>query len=364
MMRKDRVKRHTSRRRGFTLVEIMVVIGIIAVLAAIALPAFSAARTAARKAATEATINSITMGLETYRGDEQMGGSYPPSDFRSKQGFTPEVNRVFDPNFGESGPYINIGGASLLVWGLAGADLLGPPIDGFQGNWNLQSHRDPDTDPPGLYALNNQGQPWRSRANAYVDVSSMDFTPRDDDAGVYRIPAAVEAGNPEDALDSVAFLDTFGQPILYYKAKAGRSQNMVTSCGDYLSGPLGCSTSNPPATYSLSDNLNVTGGDPDPTAFSTSGLDFGAGSAHPLSILGWDASESGIWDRYLPTNGSDAEQEATTPSFAYHLRNPNVTARPEPFRADSYILLSAGPDGLYGTADDLANFEVKSGEPD
>jgi len=34
-----------------------------------------------------------------------------------------------------------------------------------------------------------------------------------------------------------------------------------------------------------------------------------------------------------------------------------VKARLEPARADSYLLISAGADGRYGTADDIANFE-------
>lgn len=34
-------------------------------------------------------------------------------------------------------------------------------------------------------------------------------------------------------------------------------------------------------------------------------------------------------------------------------------SRPRPLRADTFILISAGPDGLYGTADDICNFEWK-----
>jgi len=30
---------------------------------------------------------------------------------------------------------------------------------------------------------------------------------------------------------------------------------------------------------------------------------------------------------------------------------------PRPYRSDSFILLSAGPDGLYGTGDDVFNFD-------
>ena len=38
------------------------------------------------------------------------------------------------------------------------------------------------------------------------------------------------------------------------------------------------------------------------------------------------------------------------------LINPKVPGGFWPYRADSYILISAGPDGLYGTGDDITNF--------
>jgi hypothetical protein len=33
---------------------------------------------------------------------------------------------------------------------------------------------------------------------------------------------------------------------------------------------------------------------------------------------------------------------------------------PRPVKADTFILLSAGKDGIYGTLDDVANFNVMS----
>jgi hypothetical protein len=44
--------------------------------------------------------------------------------------------------------------------------------------------------------------------------------------------------------------------------------------------------------------------------------------------------------------------------FYDYIRDPRVQVqnRPWPYRPDSYILISAGPDGLYGTADDIRNF--------
>jgi hypothetical protein len=40
----------------------------------------------------------------------------------------------------------------------------------------------------------------------------------------------------------------------------------------------------------------------------------------------------------------------------YKILDPKVTAVPWPHRPDSYILISAGVDGEYGTADDITNF--------
>ena len=42
--------------------------------------------------------------------------------------------------------------------------------------------------------------------------------------------------------------------------------------------------------------------------------------------------------------------------FYDYIRDPKISARPWPYRPDSYILISAGVDGLYGTSDDIRNF--------
>ncbi len=42
--------------------------------------------------------------------------------------------------------------------------------------------------------------------------------------------------------------------------------------------------------------------------------------------------------------------------FYDYILDPKISARPWPYRPDSYILISAGVDGLYGTGDDIRNF--------
>src|SRR5205085_11459278 len=63
------MKRLTCRGRGFTLIELIVVIAIIAILAAILFPIFAQAREQARKTACTSNIRQIGMALSMYVQD-------------------------------------------------------------------------------------------------------------------------------------------------------------------------------------------------------------------------------------------------------------------------------------------------------
>jgi len=58
-------------QRGFTLLEVMIVVAIIAILAALLIPNFTHARSQAQTAACEANLRTVATALELYFTDHQ-----------------------------------------------------------------------------------------------------------------------------------------------------------------------------------------------------------------------------------------------------------------------------------------------------
>lgn len=84
-------------QRGFTLLEMMVVVAIIAILAAILLPNFTRARAQAMTAACMGNIKTIATALELYYSDNQ---AYPAASNKAVQdlGLTGYLNQTpIDP---------------------------------------------------------------------------------------------------------------------------------------------------------------------------------------------------------------------------------------------------------------------------
>lgn len=64
-----------KKRKGFTLIELMIVIAIIAILAAVLVPNFMRAREASRLTACKSNLKNISTAVETYSNDYD--GLYP-----------------------------------------------------------------------------------------------------------------------------------------------------------------------------------------------------------------------------------------------------------------------------------------------
>ena len=71
-----RHREHLASQRGFTLIEMMIVVAIIAILVSILVPNFIRARAQAQTAACEANLKEIATALELYETDNE---KYPAS---------------------------------------------------------------------------------------------------------------------------------------------------------------------------------------------------------------------------------------------------------------------------------------------
>jgi prepilin-type N-terminal cleavage/methylation domain-containing protein len=76
-----------SRKKAFTLVELLVVIGIIALLISILLPALGNARAAANTVKCASNLHAIGEGMANYL--VEFKGRFPPSNFYNGLGFDP-----------------------------------------------------------------------------------------------------------------------------------------------------------------------------------------------------------------------------------------------------------------------------------
>lgn len=347
-----------TRPGGFTLIELMVAVAIIALLVGIMLPTFAGVTSKAKTVATRGTFSALEKGLEFYKSERALGNSYPPSQ-GDKRG---DPYEIANPIENSSSIVNSITGANLLVYGLTGADQLGTP--GFQdiksrpGNvpdvWyddlgNDFNRREPSES--SAYALDENRDPVRPRypgnGATYVD----DNTRADIRTLSQLFDDGVLIDDPEDmrfsrgVLVQPFFTDKWGLPILYYRAKrAGRT--VVTNPGAAI------------GSYDVRDNAFLTGCNL--PSFGREGVDFGPGKVA-------NGYYSRIAQTELPgvdpglTNGVHAilTDVAYEDTFERFILDPAVTVKNRAVRPDSYLLISAGPDSIYGTSDDVTNWERK-----
>ncbi len=65
------LKKFRKSQKGFTLIELLIVVAIIGILAAIAIPQFSAYRQKAYNSAANSDLKNIKTGMEAYMAETQ-----------------------------------------------------------------------------------------------------------------------------------------------------------------------------------------------------------------------------------------------------------------------------------------------------
>jgi len=335
--------RHKS---AFTIVELMVVVAIIALLVSIMIPGFAAVRKSAKETATRALFQSLRAGLESYRGERALGGKYPPSRSDKPNG---------DPSM--KNPFVTTGaeveiimGANLLAYALVGADQLGTP--GFpdinkNGQWWDDQGAEESGEYKGAYALDRTtSEPLHIRypgnGATYVDEATRatvrSYQQMFDDGRTLTDPDDTGIQGLEDQR---TFTDKWGMPVLYYRAnRAG--QIMVTDPGVKL------------GIYDSQDNSFFTGYDPK----NILGADFGPAkldSTHRSRLSHTEAPT------LLPNLQGGENEILVDKKYEFSLErfilDRSVTAQNRPVNAQTYLLISAGNDAIFGTGDDITNWE-------
>ncbi|MEN6337800.1 MAG: type II secretion system protein [Phycisphaerales bacterium] len=221
-------------------------------------------------------------------------GSYPPSD-----GMDKKVT-------GTSSPYC---GAMKLAEALMGQDLLG-----FHSNSVFRADGMDVTGTIPLYPASPTSANLKSRMGPYLAAENANaFTMK----SIYGTASSFQ-------LTSYVLCDVYerqmatgektGMPILYYKANTANNLHDPNNFLPTIDNPNG-------NIYNYMDNQQLVGlGKPWETSTGT----------HALAR----------WEQFYRVT-----------------QNHMISTARQPYRSDTYILLSAGYDGEYGTVDDIFNFE-------
>ncbi len=298
---KSNVKQ-SNREAAFTIVELLTVMSIIVILIGLLVPALNKVKQYAYDVKQKAQFHSIEAALELFNSEFD---GYPDSD------------RLDPPP--DRSPYC---GAMKLCEAMMGRDLMG-------------FHPDSIFRASGLDSLGNDLYPPPSAGIAYTNSLSArkgPYLPLEN-ANAYQLMDIYEDVAPF-AGDNFVLCDVFrrvthlqsgkkvGMPILYYKANTARTLHDVSN------------PDNSQNIYDYTDN-------------------------HELVRLGKPFDP--------PADGGDPHRLAIEPGqpegYRFYMNTTNdkvlatVRAAIRPYRVDTYILISAGSDGEYGTPDDICNFD-------
>jgi type II secretory pathway pseudopilin PulG len=379
--------------QGFTLVELLVVIGIIIILVGILLPVISKIRYAAYGADTQNEISQISSACSSYystyhaypgpfSNDDTTGGG---AKTQAVNFGTPTLAGIYfsgalaaDPSDPISGanPW-TVTGAENLVLGLMGGvrfasspplQLVFAPQEVGLGPLSLNPvnpTRTPSFFSTGSNYLmwcqtNKSGQTVQT-TGAYQNLSGT--TPQTFTGTPFTDPAGTKAFDCPIPVFVDRFPSPGPMPILYLRARTGAA-GIVWDNNTGGTGSAGPGGGPAYYQYDLRDiyaytyshiGLTSTDSSNNPNSHNLTGIgDFPPFFTAPLTGPGVFSNSAAPHPNQIQNAGPYFMNTAITPTNASSDQSINATGRPR--AVDQYILISAGPDGVYGTSDDITSF--------
>jgi type II secretory pathway pseudopilin PulG len=290
------------KKRAFTIVELLTVMSIIVVLIGLMVPALNKVRRFARDVEQMAQFNAMGAAIELFNNEYD---GYPPSNALDS---APQPQAYC--------------GAMKLCEALMGQDLLG-----FHSNSVFRRDRLDSTETLDLYPVDIDSLPANLRDNNLKARKGPYL--QAENANAWRMEDIYGSDNVAPFLGTTFVLcdvydrqmqsgEKTGMPILYYKADTANSFHNPT--------------------------LN-------PTPTDSKGNIYNYWDNHALVSLG---------KPWQPKGGATSAHKLATPERFYkNTQSDQITTTQRPYRADTYILISAGWDAEYGTADDICNYKWK-----
>jgi prepilin-type N-terminal cleavage/methylation domain-containing protein len=290
----------TDRKTGFTIIELLTVMSIIVILIALLVPSLNSVRRYSRVVRQKGQFHDIGTGLEMFSIDFD---GYPDSK-RMDVDTSPQ----------------RYCGAMKLCEAMIGQDGLGYHPD------SRLTLLGKDKDGKFLYYPKWPADNRRERKHTYVDTDKYRRCPIEElyadcspwASGASADPCACVISDVFTTIKGQFTGIKFGMPILYYKADVTKMDHSLTVSDDTQLGKN---------IYDIRDNDDLT-----------RLIAAGISDPHPLhgEII------TGVKYGYQ--------------IFYENTWNKKVTAATKPYNENTFILISAGWDGLYGTRDDVYNF--------
>jgi len=300
----------SSNKKAFTIIELLTVMSVIVILLSILVPALNRVRRYAKVVMQKGQFHEISKGLEMYQNEHEQ--TYPDSDPLDTAGTAYcGAMKLCEAMLGQDGMGYHPDSRFLAD----GTNAVGDPLYWF----DLCTPIAPPYDPCQIANMRERATyvyPEDIRAYRLTDLYAI-ISPPFDNSEPLTIPNVVISDvflNPRIRNTCVVRSgEKVGTPVLYYKADPSKMSHDIANPG------------NPDNIYDYEDNDDLT----------FLGLPEDQNTVHPLYDDG-SGNPKGLFYRLT--------------------RNERITSTLKPHNEDTYILISAGWDGLYGTRDDVYNF--------